>query len=200
MMLPQPRRGSRDPGLGTAAGARRRAGAWVLSFLAGLLLLAVLGDYAYQTRWPPRVDDRELARIGPPVSGARPVGGPHTTGGSVVCVDECLTEGQFYAATGSVTQLGAALTRHLEQRGYAIRSGLGCTQEGPPVLASGHYELDCSVTASSSKFTASVTVQVHRSEPSVPLPAAFTGQYAVPGPPPDITLRPGDGILVEVSS
>jgi hypothetical protein len=171
-----------------------------MSFLACLLLLAVLADYAYQTRWPPRVDDRELARIGPPVSGARPVGGPYTTSGSVVCVDECVTRGQFYSARGTLGQVGPQLSRHLEQRGYAIRSGLSCTQQGPPVLASGQFELDCTVTARAGKFQASVTVRIKRSEPSVPLPAGFTGQYDLPGQPPDVVLQPGDGILVEVSS
>ncbi len=178
---------------------RRRAGASVLSVLVGLPLLAVLGVYSYQTRWPPRVDDRELARIGPPVSGARPVGGPYTVSGSVVCVNECVRRGQLYSAPGSLGQAGAQLTRHFDQLGFAIRSGLACTQKGPPVLAGGHYELDCTVTASSSKFRASVTVRIYGSEPAVPLPAGTGGQYKLPGPPPDTTLQPGDRILVEVS-
>jgi hypothetical protein len=161
--------------------------------------VGVLGDYAYQTRWPPRVDDRELARIGPPVSGARPVGGPYTVSGSVVCVDKCVSRGQLYSARGSLGQLGAQLTRHLEQLGYAIRSGLGCTQHGPPVFTSGHYELDCTVTARTRKFQASLTVQIYGSEPAVPMPAGSDGEYYLPGPPPDITLQPGDGILVDVT-
>lgn len=197
MSRPPSRRPS-GSGLG-AADRRRRVGASVFSFLAGLLLVGVLGDYAYQTRWPPQVDDRELTRIGPPVSGARPVGGPYTVSGSVVCVDTCVQRGQFYSASGSLTPLGGQLTRHLEQVGYAIKSGLECTQYGPGVLASGSYELDCTVSASTRKFQLSVTVQIHGSQPEVPLPAGFSGQYEVPGPPPDLTLQPGDRILVAVS-
>jgi hypothetical protein len=161
--------------------------------------VGVLGDYAYQTRWPPQVDDRELTRIGPPVSGARPVGGPYTVSGSVVCVNECVRRGQLYSATGSLTPLSGQLTRHLGQLGYTVKSGLECTQEGPPVLASGQYELDCSVAASTSKFQLSVTMQMHGSQPAVPLPAGSSGRYALPGPPPDVTLQPGDRILVAVS-
>lgn len=196
----QPRSGrSGGPGLGSAVGIRRRVGASFVSLLAGLLLVGVLGDYAYQTRWPPRVDDRELARVGAPISGARPAGGPYTVSGSVVCVDECVSRGQAYSATGSLTQVGAQMTRHLEQLGYVIKSGLSCKQEGPPVLASGQYELDCTVTASTRKFQLSATVQMHGSQPAVSLPAGSDGQYNVPGPPPDVTLQPADRILVAVS-
>jgi hypothetical protein len=197
MMLQPPSRRPGGSGLGSADG-RRRVGASVFSFLLGLLLVGVLGDYAYQTRWPPQVDDRELARIGPPVSGARPVGAPYTVSGSVVCVNECVRRGQLYSATGSLTPLDQQLTRHLQQLGYTIKSGLECTEIGPPVLA-GQYELDCSVTASTGKFQLSVTVQMHASQPVVPMPAGSGGRYTVPGPPPDVTLQPGDRILVAVS-
>jgi hypothetical protein len=199
MLLQPPSRRSGGAGLGSAGGVRRRAGASIVSLLAGLLLVGVLGDYAYQTRWPPQVDDRELARVGAPVSGARPVGGPYTVSGSVVCVNECVRRGQLYSASGSLTQLDGQLTRHLGQLGYAIKSGPSCIQEGPPVLASGQYELECTVIASTRKFQLSVTVQMHGSQPAVPLPAGFGGRYNVPGPPPDVTLQPGDRILVAVS-
>lgn len=169
-----------------------------MSVLAGLLLVGVLGVYAYQTKWPPRVDDRELARIGPPASGARPVGGPYTVSGSVMCVSECVTRGQFYSARGALGQVAGQTTRHLQRLGYAIRSGPACVQLGPPVRAPGHYELDCTATASYQKFAVSVIVQIHGSSPAVPVPAGSNGQDHLASLPAGVPLGPGDGILVEV--
>jgi hypothetical protein len=203
MMLPRPSGRTGGPGLGPPRSGRQRVGAWIASVLAGLLLLGILGNYAYQTRWPPRVDDRELARIGPPVTGARPVGGPYTVAGSVVCIDQCLDRGQRYSAHGSLRQLIGEATRHLRQAGYRIGSGPafgpGCTEYGPPTTADGSYELNCTVEGSNGKFSATVTVQMYRSQPWVPLPAGYGGQDTLTGPLPDITVLPGDGILVDVS-
>jgi hypothetical protein len=177
-------------------GIARRA---VVVILSVGVILAALAIFLYNTRWPPRVDDLELARIGSPTGHARPTHGPYTVSGSVICVDSCLVRGRWYPLSGQpLATVAVEIRQHLAQKGYVVQPGLRCFEYGPPVLRPGSYELVCSVDGRKGKFTATAQMQFHRSEPIVPLPRS--GEYSLASPPSSNTMfEVGDGILVEVN-
>jgi hypothetical protein len=147
------------------------------------------------------VYDRELSRIGSPVPGARAQGGPHTTAGSVICLDECLVQGQSYAATGDVSFLAKEASIHLYALGYRDLSPFAtCEQNGPPTLRVGNYEIDCVVSGHSARFSVSVNIFVERSTPLVVVPPNGLGQYYLRSVPPGLRLNThGGDILVEIT-
>ena len=171
-----------------------------LVILSVLVVLSGLATFLYETRWPPRVDDRELARIGSPSEGARRIHGPYTVSGSPVCIDSCLVRGQWYAASGGAFRTVAGEVRqHLEDKGYVLQPGLHCFEDGPPVLAPSSYDLDCTISGRKGKFTATADLRLYRSEPIVATPTS-SGEYPLTTPPPSsTTFSAGDGILVAVS-
>ena len=166
--------------------------------VATVVIMGAITTFVYETKWPPHVEDRELFRIGPPLSDAQPVRGPYTVSGSVLCIDSCLIRGRFYLANGALTSVVAAVSEHLANRGYVL-NGERCFEDGPPTLRQGTYELSCAVGGRRGKFTATAVVELHDTKPIVPM-LSPTGQYSLSVPPPATTLGPGDGVLVEVSN
>jgi hypothetical protein len=176
--------------------------------LAGVAVAAgVLGWSWWNAHWPPRVYDHELARIGPPVPGARPLGGPFTSAGSVTCIDECLIQAQSYRASGLLSVLAGEAAAHLSGKGYqglagALRSEFNCVQNGPPVFSAGYYELSCYLHSHTQKLAVSVEFRFAGDAPFVPMPSDSDGTYYLAaGAVPALMLTPQNAqIIVSVQS
>lgn len=156
---------------------------WAFGITIGLLIalgtLSVIGLYLYDTKWQPKIDDRELARIGPPFPEGRAEGAPYTVSGGVVCIDDCpLEEGQEYVVHGALGALAAQAEAQLQRKGYQVTSPLSCFEDGPPGLRSGHYLLQMPVVGRNGKFTATVTFKLQRRQPIVPMPSDAVGGYS----------------------
>ena len=169
---------------------------------------AVLGWSWWNTQWPVRVYDRELARIGPPVPGARPLGDRFTSAGSVTCIDECLVRAQSYHASGLLSSLAGEAAAHLSGKGYRGPAGaspheLKCVQNGgPPAFSAGHYQLSCYLHGHMQKLAVTVEFRFAGSAPFVPMPSDSNGTYYLAsGTAPALALTPQNGeIVVSVQS
>jgi hypothetical protein len=177
----------------------------VLGIAAIVVAVAVpVAWHEYNAHWPPRVDDRELARIGSPVPGAIPVGNPYTSGGSVLCVDQCLVRAQAYLASGQLRRLATEAAAHMARRGYRLshpKPLLECEEYGPPVFRAGHYELDCYLDGHTPGFDLTETFRIPSMLPLVPMPPNAVGEYRLPvgtTPALDLTHRNGQ-LTVEVT-
>jgi hypothetical protein len=183
-------------------GSRKKRILAVLGFVAAAVIsVGDTGWWWWNSHWPPRVYDRELSRISPPVPGARAQGGPYTTAGSVICLDECLVQGQSYAATGNVSFLAKEASHHLKALGYRELSPFAtCEENGPPTLRVGNYTIGCVVSGRSDRFSVTVTIFVNSSTPLVGTPRTALGQYYLGSVPPGLRLNPRGGeILVEIT-
>ncbi|HUY96394.1 MAG TPA: hypothetical protein VMW47_02015 [Verrucomicrobiae bacterium] len=166
-----------------------------VAIVAGLIWLGVA------MLWPPNVLDGELARIGPPVSGAHVWGSPWTSSGSVVCLDACLTQTQGYRAAGPLMPLLRDARAHLAIRGYRDLSPLAalrCAEDAWPVLTPHHVQLDCSVSGQTAHFGATIDIRLAGTTPFVPVPPYSGGEATVTAPPGLWLTRHNGSVMVDV--
>jgi hypothetical protein len=183
-------------------GSRKKRIVVVLGIVvASVIVVGGAGWWWWNSHWPPRVYDRELSRIGPPVPGARALGRSYTTAGNVICLDECLVQGQSYAATGNVSFLAKEASNHLKALGYRELGAFAtCEEYGPPTLRVGNYSIGCVVSGQSAQFSVNVTIWVRSSTPLVVVPRNGFGQYNLGSVPAGLRLNPhGGDILVEIT-
>jgi hypothetical protein len=146
--------------------------------------------------------DHEIERIGAPVPGALPVGRLRTSGGDALCIDACTARTQGYAPSGSLRAFMANASQLLRDRGYAVTTS-GCVVEGPGIVATGTYELDCYVTGRRAGLLASIAVLTHLTRPiATPECPTPTSQCNIASLPSNITLdrSRGDSMDVAVTS
>lgn len=178
--------------------------AWVWLF-ATVGIAAAVGGFGWNwwnTHWPPRVYDRELARIGPPVRGARPQGGPLTDSGSVTGIDSPLSQAQSYTASGQLSALAQQAAAHLASKGYQLHAGPIETmykgvQNGPPLTAAGYYELSWYIHGHRQKIAITVEFRFHSDKPFVPVSPDNPGTTYLPAEPvPPLVLTPENGSVI----
>jgi hypothetical protein len=163
----------------------------------GVVLASVAGAWFYEEKWPPTIEDRELARIGSPILGTRPLGHAYNVEGSVFCIDVCLTRGRAYAATGTLGTLVEQASGHLRAKGYAELGKLSCLQTEPRPLDANPYDLQCSLGGRRGKFTGTVVFEFHSPAPFEPVNAPIVGYQSLPLAPLDATGNPAS-VAVEV--
>jgi hypothetical protein len=127
------------------------------ALIAAAVLLVFIGVavFLYETEWPPRVEDRELARIGKPVADAQQIGHPYESSGSVFCIDTCEVRAQAYSGHGNVSDLGDQFAQRLHVKGYGHITQTLCSEYNNYVI------LNCTVTGVRDKFLTGVTIEVH---------------------------------------
>ena len=173
---------------------------FVIAAAIGGALAVVAGTWVYEEKWPSTLDDREIARIGIPISGSHPIGHRYTAGGSVLCVDTCLVRARSYSAVGSLGTLVDDARRHLSDKGYRGQTQLVCSQIGPLARAPSPYWLFCSFSARRGKFTATITVSSYWPTPfgSPVRPPTSSGAVRVPLPSLSATRGNSESVAVEV--
>lgn len=195
-MTPIRRDGAADPD-GSKRGRTRNV---VVVGALGAVLAVLAGIWLYQEKWPPTVDDREIARIGIPLSGSQPIGHPHTTSGSVLCIDACLVRARAYRAVGPLGNLADDARRHLHDRGYAAQTELVCSQTGPLGRTPAPYWLFCSFSARRSKFSATITFNSYSTTAfGVPSRPNSSGAVQVSVPPLSVAAAASQSVSVAVS-
>jgi len=125
-----------------------------LLFLTLAVAVVVGGGYwLYEHKWPSRVDDREISRIGAPVRGARSIDGSYTSSGDILSQ---LVRGHGYAAHGELGQLVGEARQHLRAKGYRKLTALRCTQYVLASRAATTFQLECAFSGHRGRFDAGV--------------------------------------------